>query len=338
MQVLLSVLLFFSFLFFPSYSVSAVAYPNAGYTNVCGQGYEVNTSGHSCNHGCDLHSRTCSSNHQTVVKYTCQGRVGECRSQESSFATSHSVGNTTCGHSVQIDVFNKNCRTGDGQWQCQAGDLLDYFVWYTGDCPTAAPKPTIAPATVSNPPSTPNPRSSFDHYIKPRFYQCLSTSANALFSCNTITIRSGAYSFAPATVTLQANFIGSNTRSLHWDFGDGSSSETNSANVSHTYQNPGRYVVKLSYVGDDGLWHSNTNCERTVIIKGTDSVVSKTSQTAIYAKTPQPIASAPANTKVAYLESQPNTGTNGIVSSLGLLSGVITTSLGYYLKRKFFSA
>jgi hypothetical protein len=45
------------------------------------------------------------------------------------------VAGTSCGKTVQIDVFNKNCRAGGG-WNCGESDLVDYIVWYSGDCAT----------------------------------------------------------------------------------------------------------------------------------------------------------------------------------------------------------
>lgn len=114
-----------------SSSSNQVTYGNGVYTNLCGSGTDANA--HTCNNGCNPSTGSCSSSGNTVVKFTCEGRQTECRSNESSFRSSQSLAGTACGKTVQIDVFSKNCRSGSN-WTCGDEDLLDYMVWYSGDC------------------------------------------------------------------------------------------------------------------------------------------------------------------------------------------------------------
>ncbi|MDQ3008970.1 MAG: PKD domain-containing protein [bacterium] len=108
------------------------------YTNICGTG--TSATGNGCGKGCDVKSGTCQGGKATVVKYTCNGKHNECRDNESSFSNTQSLGNVSCGTTVQIDVFSKNCRN-NGQWVCNTSDLQDYLVWYSGDCSSSNPKP-----------------------------------------------------------------------------------------------------------------------------------------------------------------------------------------------------
>jgi hypothetical protein len=108
---------------------------------LCGTG--IDASANTCNKGCDTSKGSCSTFFsKRVVKYTCDGRKTECRDNESAFASSQSVSGSTCGKTVQIDVFKRNCRANDGSWRCGEGDLVDYMVWYSGDCTTTPPQNT----------------------------------------------------------------------------------------------------------------------------------------------------------------------------------------------------
>lgn len=133
-----AVALCLSFAFFFSFAQSAQAIDYAGgtYTNLCGTGHTANA--HTCNRGCNTSTGSCSGSH--VVKFVCDGRQGECKSNESGFSTSQSVSGVGCGKTVQIDVFSKNCRAGGG-WSCGDSDLQDYIVWYSGDCQNNNPPP-----------------------------------------------------------------------------------------------------------------------------------------------------------------------------------------------------
>lgn len=113
-------------------SASALSYNNGTYTNLCGSGTAATAA--SCNGGCNTTSGSCSSSINGVVKYVCDGRVTDCRQNESSFSTYQNLSGVTCGKTVQLDVFSKNCRE-NGNWVCTGGELRDYMVWYSGDCP-----------------------------------------------------------------------------------------------------------------------------------------------------------------------------------------------------------
>lgn len=129
----------------------AMTYGSGTYTNLCGSGYSANSN--SCNGGCNTGSGSCSSSGSNVVKFVCDGRQTECTSNESSFSNYQSVSGVSCGKTVQIDVFNKNCRANGG-WSCGTNDgsLKDYIVWYSGDCTNTQPSPTPTPTsdTCSN--------------------------------------------------------------------------------------------------------------------------------------------------------------------------------------------
>lgn len=122
-------------------SSTRLAYGGGVYTNLCGTGTAA--TAHTCNQGCNTATGTCISSGLNVVKYTCDGYQTECRSNESSFTGSHQLAGTACGQTVQIDVFNQNCRAGGG-WNCSEDDLLDYIVWYSGDCQNNDPAPSCS--------------------------------------------------------------------------------------------------------------------------------------------------------------------------------------------------
>jgi hypothetical protein len=90
----------------------------------------------SCYSGskCNLDSKSCSNSiGNSVYRFECDGNKTDCRENESK-GTEKSVGNPGCNKTIQIDVFDKDCRDGNGNWTC--GNPIDYFVWYTGDCPS----------------------------------------------------------------------------------------------------------------------------------------------------------------------------------------------------------
>lgn len=127
--------------FFTTQVSARITYSSGEYTNLCGSG--TSATHNSCGGHCNTNTGSCSYPSSSVVKYTCDGRQTECRSNESSFSTYQSVSGTSCGKTVQIDVFNKNCRSGDGGWSCDDSNLKDYIVWYSGDCqaqPTPPPQ------------------------------------------------------------------------------------------------------------------------------------------------------------------------------------------------------
>ncbi len=84
-----------------------------------------------------------------VVTYKCDGRVPDCRSNESGWSQNGTAtANPGCGQSVQVDVFPKKCRLNDGSWDdsCQP---LDFVTVYGGACQNPGPTPTPAPACNS---------------------------------------------------------------------------------------------------------------------------------------------------------------------------------------------
>ncbi len=142
-QLFLALIVFFA-LAPLSQSSAALTYNNGVYTNICGTG--TLATANSCNKGCDPATGTCSSSMAGVVKYVCDGRTDECKSNESSFSTTQSFAGATCGKTYQLDVFNKSCRSG-GNWTCTEGNLQDYMVWYSGDC---APTPICQDVTITD--------------------------------------------------------------------------------------------------------------------------------------------------------------------------------------------
>lgn len=257
------VLFFLFVLFIIKTQVQAAVFHGSGvYTNLCGTG--LNANANSCQRGCNTNTGSCSASGNTVVKYTCDGRLSECRSNESSFSSSQSVAGTACGKTVQIDVFNKTCRVNGG-WNCGNNDLIDYMVWYSGDCqqqPTATPVPptqTPRPSNTPIPTGTPRPTSTATPTLGP-----IHTS-----SCNALTIVSGNNSMVPANVTLQAagqDSQGSIQR-YRFFFGDGKSQERDSAEVTHRYESSGTFRARVEVRDSKGNWKSSSSCETTVTVK-----------------------------------------------------------------------
>jgi len=151
MKLVLSFLLLLSFSCFTVALTSyfsrinaQMTYSQGVFTNLCGTGTAA--TAHSCNQGCNVKTGSCSAKQATVVKFTCDGKVTDCRNNESSFSTSQSLEGVSCGKTVQLDIFNKVCRTDKG-WVCGDRDLQDYLVWYSGDCPaktSTATTPQVA--------------------------------------------------------------------------------------------------------------------------------------------------------------------------------------------------
>jgi hypothetical protein len=115
---------------------AGISHNGGEYINLSGSG--LNANFHSGNY-CSTSSGTCKG--PSVVKFTCDGRNPDCRSGESGFSSSQSLGNPGCGKTVQLDVFDKQCRRSDGSWD-DSCKLLDYMVWYSGDCKQNTPPKT----------------------------------------------------------------------------------------------------------------------------------------------------------------------------------------------------
>ena len=105
------------------------------YTNLCGTG--TNANFYACDAMCDMITGKCTSrSNEWIFVYVCSGRQIECRSNEvklgpgsTAYVTNYaSVGSDK---TVQIDVFNKDCRAGGG-WSCDSSNLKGYMVWWSG--------------------------------------------------------------------------------------------------------------------------------------------------------------------------------------------------------------
>ncbi len=107
-------------------------YSASEYTNLCGAGSDRNTT--LCNQGCNLNTGICRSDKPYVVKFVCEGRQVKCDQNMSTFANEQNIGAVSCGKTVQIDSFDKDCRNADGSWGCTDRNILDFMVWYSGDC------------------------------------------------------------------------------------------------------------------------------------------------------------------------------------------------------------
>lgn len=381
---LLSLLIAFFFLLTAT-AFAAMSYGSGTYTNLCGSDY--NATFHSCSGECNPSTGSCASKTgNTVVKYTCDGRRTECRDNESAFSTYHSLSGVACGKTVQIDVFNKNCRDGEGNWTCGNNSLTDYIVWYSGDCSTTTPSnplpqsscqdyqpidtqfrqsgtsvwvggSTITANTyqpgsridvncfakngsallpgarilVKEPNGTErvisNSASAYRYEIKQagtHEFRCESTTLNACsntdsFSaiasppascnqtcsatqacqdgltcsngkcrnpqctkesscgcqdtyqaaCEDLTVVSGNNERIPTKVTLRARASDNqgNIQKYRFFFGDGTQTESDSAEVQHTYEISGYFIARVDVKNSKGVWITGDQCESRVTVK-----------------------------------------------------------------------
>lgn len=326
--------------------IQAVNYGSGVYTNICGTGLEA--SANKCNAGCNLSSGSCSKATNRVVKYTCDGRQTECRSNESGFANSHSLAGTACGKTVQIDVFSKPCRDGNGNWTCSDSDLQDYIVWYSGDCQQTGEtcqdqKPIDTQFRVASEGgdwingskmSSKNLsagtqvdvncfakngsallKDSVIDVRKPngqtervsntgelRGYQladtgtysfnCSSTAfdncsnqdsfrvrpgstprptppIDQKSSCDELSIVSGNDQTVPAKVVLRGKGSDNygNISRYRFYFGDGQNTETDAAEVTHTYESSGTFMARVDVRDTRGRWISSDRCEARVKVR-----------------------------------------------------------------------
>ncbi|MCS7317668.1 MAG: hypothetical protein NZZ41_05085, partial [Candidatus Dojkabacteria bacterium] len=121
--------------------IDTSVFSGPGYTNLCGSGFAATF--YSCPANCNTSSGTCTTGSgQYMYRFVCNGRLGECRSNEQEFGPNSTASvNDQCDRTVQIDVFRKRCRVNGG-WVCGSNDLLGYMVWYTGSCSSQGPVPT----------------------------------------------------------------------------------------------------------------------------------------------------------------------------------------------------
>jgi uncharacterized protein YcfL len=259
---LLSVLSIRLFLFGNTPSALAVTYSNGTYINLCGSGTAATT--HSCNQGCNINTGSCSASGNVVVKYTCDGRVADCRQNESGFSSSHAIGSVACGKTVQIDVFSKNCRT-NGQWTCGDQDLKDYIVWYSGDCQQSENKTSVvnrflpsirtaaSPTPLPTPTPTPTAAPSTPHQSR----------------CEDLSVVSGNDATVPATVTIRARATDNrgDIQEYKYYFGDGSQEQTSNPEVQHRYETSGSFLARVDIKDSQGNWKTSSSCETNVRVK-----------------------------------------------------------------------
>lgn len=222
----------------------ALDYNGGTYTNLCGTGLAATHN--SCNNGCNTSTGTCTSSNATVVKFTCNGRTTDCRDAESTWSTTHSVGNPGCGKTVQIDVFTQNCRV-NGEWVCfNDNQLRDYLVWYSGDCPAPSPSPNPTPSVRPSPSPSPTPT----HRSR----------------CEDLTVAGGQNSQVPAKVTLRAHATDNQGEIQRYKFyfGDGKVEESSSPEIQHTYESSGSFVARVDAKDSQGKWITGNSCEATV--------------------------------------------------------------------------
>lgn len=237
-----------------------VGYGGGEYTNLCGSGTAA--SFYNCPGSCSTGNGSCSAGGNYVVRYVCDGRQTECRSNESGFSTSQSVGGVGCGKTVQVDVFNKTCRV-NGNWVCGSNNLTGYMVWYSGNCssstptptPVATPTPSPTPTTSPTPTPTPSPTPT-------------PTPVPQISSCDSLQVASGNSSKVPAKVVLRAR--GSDNMGgisqYRYYFGDGTRTETAENEITHTYDSSGTYLVRADIRDSRGNWKSSSSCETTVYV------------------------------------------------------------------------
>ncbi|MDO8451514.1 MAG: PKD domain-containing protein [bacterium] len=230
---------FFLLAWVSSPAFAEVTYGTGYYLNLCGTGTEATAD--TCNGGCDPSKGSCTSDKKHAVKYSCDGKLTECREHESEFALTQSMGQAECGKTIQIDLFDKACRTL-GFWTCNETNLKDYMVWYSGDCRAVTPTPTPSP-------SLPTP---------------IYTS-----SCDDLEIVSGNLAYIPATVTLRARATdtGGSIERYRFYFGDGSQEETTRAEIQHRYESSGTFSTRVDIQDSRGVWKTSSLCRRTVSVK-----------------------------------------------------------------------
>ncbi len=93
--------------------------------------------GPNCHIGsyCDVGGGNCGGGSGWLFKFTCGGNVGtmgQCTSNEQNLgqgAVRNIFNETGSDQSVQLDVFDHNCRDTGG-WSCGSSNLLDFMVWY----------------------------------------------------------------------------------------------------------------------------------------------------------------------------------------------------------------
>lgn len=149
---------------------AAVTFGSGRYVNLCGSGTVA--TDYTCDLRCNPVMGLCTSQTKGAVRYVCSGEWNQCLESESNWSNSVAIGNPGCGKTVQLSLYDKQCRRDDGSWD-QTCELLGYMVWYASDCafngttpfptgsainanitPTSRPVVTVKPTTTIKPTTT----------------------------------------------------------------------------------------------------------------------------------------------------------------------------------------
>lgn len=234
---MLAVILILLSLFVATPVEAVVNYGSGYYTNLCGTGTRDGATADLCNKGCTAGSGQCTSDKPYVVKWTCDGNLIECRANQSDYTKSQNISGTSCGKTVQMDVFNRKCTTALG-WMCDSNDLLDFMVWYSGDCPNTTTTPTALPVLPAS-------------------------------SCDDVRVISGNGNLVPSSVTVRA--IGSDStgsiQRYRFYFGDGKTEESSQSEIVHRYEKSGTFTVRVDILDGRSIWRTSNTCQTTVTVR-----------------------------------------------------------------------
>lgn len=165
----------------------------AQFTNLCSSGDVACSGSASCNSlydnavcsaSCNPDQKYCDgqgTNH--VYKWVCDGKNQECGNGIGGNATLLTqstsrvdlTSGVSCGKTVQLDVFDKQCDAGGG-WNCNANDLKGYMTYYTGSCSSSS-----TPPSANGNACTPN--SQYTNICSSGYVSCsTSSSCNSLYN------------------------------------------------------------------------------------------------------------------------------------------------------------
>ena len=279
--------------------LAALTYGSGIYTNLCGSGTDA--SFHNCSGACSTENGSCATNGPFVVRFTCNGSVTDCRENEQPFSNSYSLDRAACNTTVQIDVFDQNCRASGG-WDCGDGSLKDYLVWYSGSCgvvhlppptptpiptpklptPTITPTPTVLVAPTLTPIPTPlptlTPAPTATSTVMPTPTEGPGRGGGgesgpvsapvAMFSrCDSL-VASSNNTVAPSDVIFNVKWTETKNgvnRYRFW-FGDGTNKETDVPVILHRYLNPGKYHASVEIRDSEGNWKSSDACATDIVL------------------------------------------------------------------------
>lgn len=233
----------------------------AEWINVCGSGTAADWNRRSgCELKCNQYSMSCANSSPTVRQFSCNGRVAECRENPSGWTNQSYIGNPGCGKTIQIDVFR----------EANYNNLIDYMVWYTGDCPASPqPSPSLRPTPSPSPrPSpTPSPTPSPSPTPTPTPSPIPQRS-----SCDSLKVTGGNNSLVPAKVTFRAS--GSDNKGsiqrYKFYFGDGKQEETDNPEIQHSYDSSGSFLARVDVKDSQSNWKTSSSCETSVYVKASN--------------------------------------------------------------------